>query len=171
MRKVFLILFVLTTLSSLGQSLKKLKVFCTDEFDVKASITVTAPNHDPIGMSDIIKNNLVMSGFKVISETAARQKTELTNNKSVTDTTLKQEISIGKTTYINTVYVITFTYEPYTNITGNYLLGLNGQVVDLAKDGEIVATFSYHHSSFGAKKPNVIVKALCQDLRKKAKNV
>lgn len=169
MRKIFFTILILISISSFGQKLKSLKVYCTDNFNPKASITVQPPHPDYIGIADILKNNLVMNGFKVISETVAKEKVELSNKKQTSDTTVNQEISIGKTNYIKSVYVITFSYNHVTTID-NYLLSLNGQVVDLANDGEIVATFSYHHSMSFARKPNVVIEALCSALKDKQKS-
>lgn len=170
MRKIFFTALFLISISSFGQSLKHLKVYCTDNFNPNTSITVTPPNSDVIGMTDMIKNNLVMNGFKVISEAVAKQRVELSNKKQTSDTTLDQKISVGKTTYINSLYVITFTYDPFINFSGNYILALNGQVVDLANEGEIVATFSYQHGSMGARTPRIVVEALCKALKEKKKS-
>jgi hypothetical protein len=167
MRKILFAILLLLSFSSFGQSLKNLKVYCTDEFNPKASITVQRANPDYIGITDVLKNNLVMNGFKVISEAVAKERVELSNKKQTSDTTVNQDISLGKTTYIKSVYVITFSYDYFENASGTYLQGLNGQVVDLANDGEIVATFSYHHGPAFAKKPSKVIEALCESLKGK----
>jgi len=66
--------------------------------------------------------------------------------------------------------VITFSYNYFQNASGTYLQGLNGQVVDLASDGEIVATFSYHHGPAFAKTPSKVITALCESLKEKQKS-
>lgn len=170
MKKIFFLFFIVLNSTVFAQTLRKLKVYCTDNFNPNAAITVTPPSRDPVGMTDIIKNNLVMKGFKVISEAVAKKRTEISNKIEKTDSTINQDLSIGKTTYMNSVYVITFTYNPYINLSGSYILGLNGQVVDLANDGEIVATFSYQHSSMGARTPRIVAEALCEDLKLKTKS-
>jgi hypothetical protein len=50
------------------------------------------------------------------------------------------------------------------------LLSLNGQIVDLTNDGEIVATFSYHHGSAFAKTASKVIKALGEALKAKQKS-
>lgn len=169
MKKLFLTLFIFATFSTFGQSLSKLKVFCTDSFNRRASITVMPLDNDNIGMKDFIKNYLVMNGFKVKSETAAKQRVELSNSKEEIDTTLKQDVSIGQTTYVKTDYILTFSYDSLSNGFGTYILGLNGQIVDMANDGEIVATFTYSHGAAAARKPGIVAEALCKDLKNKAK--
>jgi len=166
MRKILFVILLLTSISSFGQSLKNLKVFCTDSFNPKASIMVQSANSDYIGITDALKNNLVMNSFKVISEAVAKERIELSNKKQTTDTTVNQEISLGRTTYVKSVYVITFSYDYFQNTSGTYLTALNGQVVDLANDGEIVATFSYHHGPAFAKTPSKVITALCEALKK-----
>ncbi len=170
MKKILSTILLLISISSFGQSLKNLKVYCTDNFNPKASITVQPANPDYIGITDALKNNLVMNGFKVISEQVARERVELSNKRQTSDTTVNQDISLGKTTYLKSVYVITFSYNSFENASGTYLTGINGQVVDLANDGEIVATFSYHHGPGFAKKPSKVIAALCESLREKQKS-
>jgi hypothetical protein len=166
MRKLILFILISFAVPSFGQSLKNLKVFCTDNFNPKTSITVQRPTGDYIGIADMLKNNLVMNNFKVISEAVAKERIELSNKKQFTDSTFNQDASLGKTTYVNSVYVITFTYDNFQNASGTYLTALNGQVVDLANDGEIVATFSYHHGPAFAKTPSKVITALCEALKK-----
>jgi len=76
MRKILFTILLLISISSFGQSLKNLKVYCTDDFNPKASITVQPANPDYIGITDALKNNLVMNGFKVISEAVAKERVE-----------------------------------------------------------------------------------------------
>ena len=170
MKKNLFIILLLIGFSSFGQSIKNLKVYCTANFNRNASITVQPANPDYIGITGALINNLVMNGFKVISETVAKERVELSNKKQTSDTTVNQEISLGKTTYIKSVYVITFSYDYFQNNSGTYLKGLNGQIVDLTNDGEIVATFSYHHGPAFAKTPSKVITALCSALKKDKKS-
>jgi hypothetical protein len=168
MKKTF-ILFTAVFLSSLlqGQSLKRVKVFCTDSFNIKAAITVTRLSNDPLLVVDALKNNLVEAGFKVISEKVAKERIELSNKGEVTDSSFKQDISLGKTTYVKSVYVATITYNWNEY---NALTDLQGQIVDLAADGEIVATFSFRQSgAVPVRKPIEITKVVAEKLKQKVK--
>jgi len=168
MKKIFIFFtLICLTSSTRAQSLKRVKVFCTDNFNIKAAITVTRLSNDPLLVVDALKNNLVESGFKVISEKVAKEIIELSNKGAVTDSSFKQEISLGKTTYIKSVYVATITYawNEY-----NALIDLQGQIVDLASDGEIVATFSFHQSgAVPVRKPLEITKIIAEKLKQKVK--
>ena len=169
MKKTFILLTVVFFLSSLshGQSLKRVKVFCTDSFNIKAAITVTRLSNDPLLVVDALKNNLVEAGFKVISEKVAKERIELSNKGEVTDSSFKQDISLGKTTYVKSVYVATITYNWNEY---NALTDLQGQIVDLAADGEIVATFSFRQSgAVPVRKPIEITKAVAEKLKQKVK--
>lgn len=170
MKKIISILLILFCSPSYGQSLKKLKVFCTDSFDPRASITVEAKSYDPCLATDALKNNLVMNGFKVISERVAKQKLETTNKGTVSDSTFNQEISTGKTTYLKSVYVVTinYNYRDDTGCGGTVMSDLTGQVVDL-NDGEIVATFSFKQGIFEGKCTSTIMEALAIALKEKHK--
>ena len=170
MKNLLFAVFFLSSILTFGQTLRNLKVYCTENFNPKASITVQHANPDYIGITDVLKNNLVMNGFKVISETVAKEKVEMSSKKQFNDSTVNQDISVGKTTYVKSVYIITFSYEHFQNTSGTYLLGLNGQVVDLTNDGEIVTTFSYHHGPALAKKPSKIIIALCKSLKERQKS-
>lgn len=168
MKKTF-ILLTAVFLSSLlqGQSLKRVKVFCTDSFNIKAAITVTRLSNDPLLVVDALKNNLVEAGFKVISEKVAKERIELSNKGEVTDSSFKQDISLGKTTYVKSVYVATITYNWNEY---NALTDLQGQIVDLAADGEIVATFSFRQSgAVPVRKPIEITKVVAEKLKQKVK--
>ncbi len=106
---ILLICLFIIRSTTQAQSLKKLNIFCTDKFDPKASITVEGLDDDPCLATDALKNNLVINGFKVISERVAKEKVELINKGQTSDTSFNQEITTGKTTYLKSVYVITLT--------------------------------------------------------------
>ena len=166
MKKTLVILYLIFSAVSLdAQSLKRVKVFCTDSFNIKAPITVTRLSTDPLLVVDALKNNLVEAGFKVLSEKVAKERIELFNSGKFTDSTFSQDISLGKTTYIKSVYAITLTYN--TNYD-NALIDLQGQIVDLASDGEIVATFSFRQSgAVPVRKPLDITKVIAEYLKAK----
>lgn len=172
MRILILILTTIFCTSLYGQNLKKLKVFCTDNFDPRASITVEAVRYDPCLATDALKNNLVMSGFKVISERVAKEKVEITNKGTTTDTSFNQEVTGGKTTYLKSVYVVTlnYNYRADTGCGGTVISDLSGQIVDLANDGEIVATFSFKQGAFEGKCTSTIMEALAKALKEKQKS-
>lgn len=164
---MFMVIF-----SAQGQNYKKLNVFVTDFFDARASITVEDLNNDPLIATDALKNALVMNGFKVISERVARDKTELSNKGQVTDTTFNQDISVGRTTYLNSVYVVTLNYQyrADTGCGGSVMSNLSGQVVDLANDGQIVATFTFKQNGFEGKCTSDVMNALAKKLKEESKN-
>lgn len=166
------VFFLLVTNLVLGQSYSnKLKVFCTDSFDPKVSITVSPPYNDDLALADALKNSLVVNGFKVISEAVAREQIEISNNKVNTDQTQNQEIKAGRSTYIKSVYLITFTYT-YSEYMyhPNVRLKLNGQIVDLANDGLIVATFSFQKNTLATNNTRKVMDAIAIALSKKQKN-
>lgn len=167
MKKIYFSILLLISISSSGQSLRNLKVYCTENFDPNASITVTPPKKDDLIFAGALKNSLVVNGFKVISETVAKEKIELFNKKQTSDTTVNQEMSAGTTTYIKSVYAITFDYSEYLNHSD--IADLTGQVADLANDGLIVATFSFYQGAFGSKKMSTIANALAKALKEKHK--
>lgn len=168
---IFVSLFIVI-FSVHGQKIKNLNVFVTDFFDVRSSITGESLNNDPLLVADALKNALVINSFRVISERVAREKTELNNRGQVTDTTYNQDISIGTTTYINSVYVVTlkYQYRSDTGCGGSVMSNLSGQVIDLANDGQIVATFSFKQGSFGGKCTEDVMNALASTLKKQSKN-
>lgn len=171
MNKILLVLMILTCTASYGQNLRKLKVFTTETFDPRASITVESKPYDPLRATDVLKNSLVMSGFKVISERVAKEKYEIKNKGNLNDTSFNQDISAGRTTYIKSVYLITFSYNYRLDMGcgGQVISDLNGQIVDLANDGEIVATFSFSQNSFEGKCTSTIMESIAKSLKEKKK--
>jgi hypothetical protein len=155
-----------------GQNLKKLNVFVTDFFDSRASITVEALKQDPLIATDALKNALVMQGFKVISERVAKEKVELSNKGQISDTTFNQDMSVSKTTYLKSVYIITLKYQwrPDMGCGGLVMNNLSGQIVDLANDGQIVGTFSFKQGSFEGKCTSEVMNALAKKLKELSKN-
>lgn len=155
-----------------AQDYKKLNVFATEFFDARASITVEALNSDPLIATDALKNALVINGFKVISERVAKEKVELNNNGQVTDSAFNQDISMGKTTYLKSVYVVTLKYQGRadTGCGGAVMSNLSGQIVDLANDGLIVATFSFKQGNFEGKCTLDVMNALAKKLKEQPKN-
>ena len=158
-------------LSVCGQDYKKLNVFVTEFFDPSESITVEALNKDPLIATNALKNALVMNGFKVISERVAKEKVELKNKGQVSDSTFNQDISLGKTTYMKSVYVVTlnYKYRTDTGCTGSVMSNLSGQIVDLANDGQIVATFSFEQGIFEGKCTSDVMNALAKKLKEQSK--
>ena len=172
MKAILLILTLFIYSTTQGQSLKKLNVFCTEKFDPKSSITVEGLDDDPCLATDALKNSLIINGFKVISERVAKEKIELINKGQTSDTTFNQEISSGKTTYLKSVYVITLNYNfrRSSGCGGIVISTLAGQVVDLANDGEIVATFSFKQGLMEIRCTSTVMEALAKELKTQTKS-
>ena len=169
MKQIILTIMTLFMLSFSiqGQEYKKLNVFVTDFFDARASITVEALRSDPLIATDALKNALVMNGFKVISERVAKEKVEINNQGQVSASTFNQDISVSKTTYLNSVYVVTLNYQyrADTGCGGSVMSNLSGQIIDLANEGQIVATFSFKQGGFEGKCTLDIMNALAKKLK------
>ncbi len=162
---LFLLCFALQIAK--GQDYKNLKVFVTEKFDARASISVENLYYDPCIAADALRTSLVMNGFKVISEKVAREKIELKNSGQFDNNSFQQDVSVEKREYLNSVYLITLNYQNRAN-TGsckNVMSAMSGQIVDLASEGEIVATFSFKQSNFEGKCPSDIMDALAVKLR------
>lgn len=143
--KLSLIILFLTFSTTLFGQYNKVRVYVSDDFNPKASITVEQNQYDAISSGVALKNSLVMNGFKVISERTAKSQLELVNSVRQSDTTFNQNISASSSLTVKSIYVITFSYQTRANIgrCPSVMSQLSGQVVDLVNDGEIVATFSF----------------------------
>ena len=171
MKTLFLVLLSASFSIINGQFLKNLKVFCSEKFDSRASITIHALEEDRCSAVSFLTNNLVMLGFKVVSESVAKEKVETSNKIQTTDSTLVQEISSGKTKYLNSVYLIALSYRPRSEVScsGIVMKDMTGQVIDLANDGEIVATFSFKQNMMEAKCTSKVMEELAKALKNKKK--
>lgn len=172
MKQFLLFITLLSFTNSYGQSLKNLKVFCTENFDPRASITVEGLQNDPVLAADALKNSLVMNGFKVISERVAKEKLEINNKGTTTESNFNQDISASQTTYMKSVYVVTlnYNYRDDTGCGGRVMSNLSGQIIDLANDGQIVATFSFKQGSLAGKCTSTIMEDLAKALKAKKKS-
>ncbi len=163
------LIFLLAATGLYSQDLRKLSVFKTPEFDSRASITVEGMSYDPIMAGNSLRSALLMQGFKVISERVAQEKIELANKVTYTDTSITQNASVGNTTYMKSVYVVTLNYQyrADTGCGGQVMSNMSGQIIDLANDGQIVATFSFKQGSFEGKCADYIMQVLAARLKKK----
>lgn len=171
MRSILVTIALLVQLNSNSQTFKKLKVFTTDSFNAKASITVMALENDNLIAVGLLKNALVTYGFKVISEKVAQDKIEINKKKQQTDTTSIEEATLSRTTYINSIYAITINYQARTDTgCGGYVMSnMTGQIVDLANEGEIVATFSFEQGNLEGKCTSDVMNALALKLKEVSK--
>lgn len=173
MKKIINLLLIglLITFVAQGQEYKKLSVFLTDAFDPRASITVEALKNDPLVAASSLVNALVMNGFKVISEKVARDKVEISNKGQATDTTFNQDVTMTKSRYLTSVYIVTFAYQSRadTGCGGSVISSMSGQIVDLASDGQIVATFSFKQGNLEGKCTSDVMNALARKLKSSSK--
>jgi hypothetical protein len=155
------------------KKIRNLKVFVTPDFNSKSSITVEGLTNDNEGVSNSLRSALLMGGFKVISERVAKEKLELKNSEQVDNTTFKQEVSLGKTTYVNSVYIVSMQYSTVAVIgcgNGVGISNISGQIIDLLNDGNIVATFTYKMSMLSSQCADTLMESLV-DILKKGKSV
>lgn len=136
----------------------------TEDFDKNATITVRKQPDDPCQVTDALKNSLVANGFKVLSEVMSENKIEINNRAQKNDSILNQNISKSEVTYVNSQYLITFTYTSF--VTHNDVAELNGQIVDLTKNGQIVATFSYMQKGLRMVKTRDLTTEIVKELKK-----
>lgn len=168
MKKLNIILVVLFANSPIfAQSFRNLKVFKSSDFNPKASITVESKGYDPLIAEDALRNALVVNGFKVISERVAREIVELNNTVNHSDNSINQSITIGKTKTVNSIYFVTISYQSRANVGAcdQVMSQMTGQIIDLTKDGQIVATFSFSQGGFEGKCTLGVMGALASKLK------
>jgi hypothetical protein len=112
-----------------------------------------------------------MNGFKVISERMTQERMEFKNKTEINNNTTNQDISIGKTAYIKSSYVVTMNYTGRLEIGcgGQTISSLSGQIVDLNNNGKIVATFSFNQSSFEGKCTTDVMNMIAEIIKNKAR--
>lgn len=167
--------FSICSLSNLyaQKKVRNLKVFVSPDFNPKASITVEGSSNDAEGVGNALRSALLMEGFKVISERVAKEKLELKNKGQVDSNQFKQDISVEKTTYINSVYVVTMQYSTVAVLgcgNGIGIANISGQIIDLLNEGNIVATFTYKMSMLNSQCSDTLMESLV-DILKKGKSV
>lgn len=136
-----------------GQSLRKLKVFKSPEFNLESSITVSSLKYDPLGISLVLSNALMQNGFKVISSKSAQEKVTLSNSGNTSVGEFNQNVELSNSQTFKSVYVINYSYEWRSDLGcgGSVLNRINGQIVDLINDDQVVATFSFNQNELEGK--------------------
>jgi hypothetical protein len=148
-KQVLFFAFLLLTATNFAQSSKKmsnnLRVFITDNFDKKTSISIQTSGIDKGGAVGNFTNTLVSYGFKTISATAHSNKTEIDESKTKTENKTDKKTTISNFNYVKSNYLFTIQYTWAYRVPGNEIQCKNftGQIVDLNNDSEIIATFSY----------------------------
>ena len=130
---------------------KNLKVFVSEKFNRKASITIQATGNDNGGSLGAFTNALASMGFKTISATSISNKTEIDESKVKTEDTSNKKTTISNTNYVKSKYLFTIQYGWANRTMSGTAIptgeiqckNFTGQIVDLNNDSEIIATFSY----------------------------
>lgn len=149
---IFILLFI--SYPTYAQKWKNLQVVCKDSFDTKIPITVNSLSYDPLNIVSEFTNQLSVAGFKVISEKTAKSSVKINNDVKIKPGEIAQDVSLTKTKEFKTIYAIMVNYTACSEISVNAtdVCFISGQVVDLANEGEVVATFSFRQRLFGRKK-------------------
>lgn len=159
------LILLFTELSFAQKKIKNLEIFANEAFNAKASITVGSLDNDRALTVFSLKNALVMNGFKVISEATAQQSVNINNNINKNSSSSSQNISITAQNQVNSIYYVTMSYKS-TAEEPPLIYELSGQIVDLANNGEIVATFQFSQSYIWG---GVKTKDLMMDIAKRLK--
>ncbi len=155
-KNILIIALLFIASSGISQDAKKmsknLKVFVSENFDRKSSITIQSTPNDIGGALGAFTNALASKGFKTISATSISNKTEIDQSKIKTDSSTNKKASISNTNYVKSKYLFTIQYS-YVSSMDHAVQGMRrgtvqcknftGQIVDLNNDSEIIATFSY----------------------------
>ena len=173
MKKIYLIITLIITVcitsNTNGQKkIRNLKIYLTPEFNPNSSITVEGLTNDNAGVANYLRSALLIEGFKVISDRTAKERLEMKNKGQIDSSNFYQEISIGKTKYINSVYLITMQYSTVPVLgcgNGVGIDNISGQIIDLLNEGNIVATFTYKMSMINSQCPETIMESLANSLK------
>jgi len=154
------------SVSNNNKQIKNLRVYCKESFDPRATITVEGIYDDPCFAVEALNDGLVINGFNVMSERVAKERNEIDNDVRYSGSRSSERISQGRSTYMNSTYLITFRYRYVEPDHGGVLMTyMNGQIIDLSNQGEIVATFSYTHGGLTWKSAPEVMDALARELK------
>lgn len=144
---IILATLLMLNTTSLAQSGRKMennfKVFVSENFDKKASITIQKIGDDRGASLGSLSNSLASRGFKTISSTAISNKTEIDELKIKDENSSDKRTTISNTNYVKSNYLFTVQYS-WASIPGRIqCMNFTGQIVDLNNESEIIATFGY----------------------------
>ncbi|MES2592334.1 MAG: SHOCT domain-containing protein [Bacteroidota bacterium] len=155
-RQILFSALIIITSTSFAQDEKKmsknLRVFISENFNRKTSITIQSLPYDIGGSVGSFTNALASKGLKTISSTSISNKTEIEESKIKTENSTDKKTSISNTNYVKSKYLFTIQYS-YVSSMDHAVQGMRrgtvqcknftGQIVDLNNDSEVIATFSY----------------------------
>ncbi len=114
-KNILVIALLFVAISGIAQDAKKmsknLKVFVSENFNRKLSITIQSTPNDIGGALGTFTNALASKGFKTISATSISNKTEIDQSKIKTDTITNKKTSISNTNYVKSKYLFTIQYS------------------------------------------------------------
>ena len=148
-RHLFILVLSLFSLTVSAQNAKKmakyLKVVKTDDYDPTISFTFKPIDSDRAGIIEALKNAFVSQGLTVLSETSISEKYLKKKTESHPDNGTKITTESNESNnYVKSQYLVTVSYFwEYTNYAGIQCRNIRGQIVDLANNSKIVATFNY----------------------------
>lgn len=169
MKIVLNLLFLLFTSSLFSQ--EKLSVNKSIKFNKKNTITVISRDKfDPLDVTGKLENLLLGKEFDVVSEDVAISKSKRNVTKNSNGSTEESFNSID----VKSVYVFKYKYAA-TTIPPRWMwqkekyiiTEMSGNIVDLANDGKLVATFTYSNKSTSyskAKEVEVVLESLLEKL-------
>jgi hypothetical protein len=155
-KDIFIFILLAISTSIFAQDAKKmsknLKVFVSENFNRKSSITIQSTPNDIGGALGAFTNALASKGFKTISATSISSKIEIDESKIETENTTDKKTAVSNTNYVKSKYLFTIQYS-FVSSMDHAVQGMRrgtvqcknftGQIVDLNNDSEIIATFSY----------------------------
>lgn len=158
--KKYIYLFVIIGLTqSVFSQTFQAKIF--SEFDRNASLVVIAKGSET-NITSLIESNLLMEGFDIRSESiSSTNKKEISNDVN-NSSGVEQKISVSKTTYISSSYVVEINFSETWDLIWK-IQSITVKISDLST-GKIVAIIN--KTSKPARNPDSIAKGVVEALMK-----
>ena len=145
---------------------KKVKFFLNNDVDKIGSVTVVSFGNDPMGFQGNLTYSMASQGFRTLSQSVAKKRLLEVENKTTLN---NQNITVeGPSTILNSDLVITFTYNYVTTNFGSELTGLNIQIIDLTKDGEVIGGARW--SGMGGRGPVILAESIAYLIKTRLSN-
>ena len=149
-------------LSSDKKKMKKVLKRCEvalRNFEPGSTITIERTGDD---MEGHLETSLFMAGFEIVSHDVAKSSLNIKNE--IDGST--QDISISRSTKVNSVYVITVNSKLVPSIKcPKVVTSFNARIVDLANDGKLIGSFTFNGNMYNYACPGAIADAFALKLK------
>ena len=130
-----------------------------------STITVVSNSRDPEGVTGKLEGILLSRGFKVVSESVAKNLAASSGSIDIKSDNITYNQTRGNIKVIKSVYALKYQYDYVIGLGSNFFKFFNASIIDLST-GEICATIRHSSSDFGGRRIDNVLEEFVDNLIK-----